>query len=1073
MAGIKSLENLEPVYYGSGREILNDFLLPVLSEAKCYDRVTGYFTLDALLATSQGLDLLYQRKGRMRLAIGIHNFPKDLAEAVSRREVLRQRIQAIRNDLVPDIMDLSSSLEKDRLATVALMIEDGFLEVKAVDTSAESSGIFHSKLLILRDEYEDAVAAMGSLNETASGLGDNFENLMVLRSWTDASGVAKQQRIFDDTWEGKYPQLIVQDLTKELAEDIVNGLGEEYIRRVRLRLKLRAPLADAVKMPSYFFVSGAIPALYPHQERAVIDALSRWPVRVLFSDEVGLGKTFEVAATISYLIRFGGARRVVILTPKSVLKQWQDELHDHFGIEAWLFDSSAKTYLSYSGKARSIKRDCPLSADAPSVVLISAQYARGSNGQPDIFSRPGAILPDVLALDEAHAARVSLDIGKKKQSTRLFRVLSDVAQKIPHLLLATATPMQKDAIEYQSMLGLIGLPEHWQRDKAYRLSLSLTASPEVPSLSDASAASELLLETVAVMKPSTRSLESQEEALLEELKKADSLSSRGMLAIANWRVFYSLFVKYHPARLLTVRNTRRSLEEIGYSFPTRNLRAVSLDGHGDVEEFYDEIDEYISGTYLGVEKVIYPDRAFSDGFVKSSYQQRMASSLYSCGKSLERRRCRLESIRRLVERGGGVIWQASLEIDEEDEDDAFLSDKDVADLGAAISDADPAQVMRAAGLELADVSMLISQLEEIREKDGDPKIDAAIDQVCHGIAVGDKALVFSRYTDTVDALLERWKLAAGEPVNYGVFTGSVATVTQDGSTRSTTKEEIKSLLSTGDIEVMFCSDAASEGLNLQAARVLINVDVPWTPARLEQRIGRVARLGQKAESVEIVNIWYPDSVEQRMYSRISQRLRDYNVAVGEFPEVVADSIRDSILGDVPDNSVQILQEIRNSLQTRALGILWNRNGESATSSQNFRRELIRAVMFSRHCESGINGQVKVCLDDGSEECVTDEEGSDETISLSSRCVRETFPSVHGYTVAKDINGLECAYTNGETILNPERLADLLCGTTDLSGTKLTGRPKWLPDFGALSMGFSAGNVPAIPVQWPPITGDES
>ena len=193
---------------------------------------------------------------------------------------------------------------------------------------------------------------------------------------------------------------------------------------------------------------------------------------------------------------------------------------------------------------------------------------------------------------------------------------------------------------------------------------------------------------------------------------------------------------------------------------------------------------------------------------------------------------------------------------------------------------------------------------------------------------------------------------------------------------------------------MFCSDAASEGLNLQAARVLINVDVPWTPARLEQRIGRVARLGQKAESVEIVNIWYPNSVEQRMYSRISQRLRDYNVAVGEFPEVVADSIRDSILGDNPDNSAQMLQEIRNSLQTRALGILWNCNGESTTSSQTFRRKLIRAVMFSRHCESGINGQVRVCLDDGSEECVTDEEGSDETISLSSRCVRETFPSVH-------------------------------------------------------------------------------
>ena len=85
------------------------------------------------------------------------------------------------------------------------------------------------------------------------------------------------------------------------------------------------------------------------------------------------------------------------------------------------------------------------------------------------------------------------------------------------------------------------------------------------------------------------------------------------------------------------------------------------------------------------------------------------------------------------------------------------------------------------------------------------------------------------------------------------------------------------------VSVVFCSDAASEGLNLQAARVIINIDVPWNPARLEQRIGRIARLGQRADTVKIYNLWYPDSVESKIYTRLLQRKDLYDLAVGEYP----------------------------------------------------------------------------------------------------------------------------------------------------------------------------------------------
>lgn len=69
-------------------------------------------------------------------------------------------------------------------------------------------------------------------------------------------------------------------------------------------------IAKMAEMPANFFVSGDIPSLYMHQERTVIDALSRWPVRVMFSDEVGLGKTFEAAATLAFLIKYADIKRV-------------------------------------------------------------------------------------------------------------------------------------------------------------------------------------------------------------------------------------------------------------------------------------------------------------------------------------------------------------------------------------------------------------------------------------------------------------------------------------------------------------------------------------------------------------------------------------------------------------------------------------------------------------------------------------------------------------------------------------------------------------------------------------------
>lgn len=1050
---------------------MNDFLLPALKNATRYDRITGYFTTESLLATAQGLESLYKNGGEMRLAIGIHSFPSDLAEAVAKRDSLTTRIETLRRELCDGISRLNDALQKDSLATLALLIESGRLEVKAVDT-IESGAIFHSKMLILEDEHTDAVAAIGSLNETATGLGGNVENLVVLRSWIDPEAVSIQKEIFSKTWNGQFDYVITQDLTKELAEDILSGLGVDCINAARIRLESSSPLSSALNMPSYYFVSGTIPALYQHQERAVLDALSRWPVRVLFSDEVGLGKTFEVAATITYLLRFCGAKRAVILTPKSVLKQWQDELWNHFGVEAWLYDSSGRRFINPNGEAKYINQGNPLNENAPAVMLFSSQFVRGSESHTSILREPDAVLPDILAVDEAHAARVSTDLAGEEKSTRLYDILMKISKQIPHLILATATPMQKDPIEYHSLLKLLGLPPMWSKSKAYELALSVVGNSDTPTLSTARSAVRLLQECILELRPSTDTIDEQENTLLMKLMQEENPIQSGQIALDNWSLFRGLFIKLHPARLLTVRNTRSSLEKVGYSFPKRNLKAIALQDYPEIHQFYRHVESYINGSYLSADKALHPGKIYNDGFVKSGYRQRMASSLHSCLKSLERRRDSLNRLRAEI-LNGVTPGPLPNTFDDEDLDEALVRNIDFPDPATDASELDINQILHQADIELADITSLLVMLEEILNTYGDPKIDVSITHAVQCLNNGDSVLLFSRYTDTVDALIERWETHGALGVIHGKYTGDEATISYDGSNQRTTKAEIKELLNKGKLRVLFCSDAASEGLNLQAARTLINVDVPWTPARLEQRIGRIARLGQRAKEVDILNVWYPNSIEAQMYNRLSSRLRNYNLAVGEFPEVVADSIRESLLNnDTEDNSSELLRSIYGTIQAEALKKLWERDGSGETSTHRFRKELLSVLKASNQYaeydsdDSAIIERTKRAVK------LTEMEGRDSTISLSSELVATTLSSVRDHDVSYDEDGRPCAYCHDGLPLKPECLPYALCIERNNALEYSSDSPKWLPNNGNLNLRYACKNVPPRPRLWPPLPKED-
>lgn len=1075
---IKKLD-IRHSYIGKGEALLHDFLIPTISESTSYDRITSFYSIESLLAISQGIEALFDRSGKMRLIIGIHSIPDELIDAITKAEYLKEQVSKIREDINRDISSITDYLVQKRIATLAWMIEDGLLEIKAVST--EGKGIFHPKTLILSDENGDTVAAIGSPNETGEGLGGNIEQLVVSMSWELPDAVADQKKFFESLWLNKFDGTYCIDITEDVASSIRATLGNGFENPHKYIPDMVQAVYDSRKMPSYFFVSGDIPALYMHQERAVIDALSRWPVRVLLSDEVGLGKTFEAAASLVFLVKYCGIKRVIILTPKSVLKQWQEELFDNFGLSMWLYDSGNKEYVSPDKRTIPMHGKNPLGAGSPDLILMSAQFARGSGADTSLLERNDAVLPDLLIVDEAHSARVSRDISGKKNKTRMFKMLEAVSGTIPHLILATATPMQTDSAEYHALLSLLGLPKQWEKEISFRTSLKIIGSGEPLDISDAYTAAKLLLSTINQMRPDISNLEQEEASFIKGLfrltEKADSYDV-GTYVIGNWEIMRKVFIKLHPARLLTVRNTRRALSEVGYQFPKRNLTEVSVVNSDKIQLFYEKVYEYISNDCFSIEHALEPEKTINLGFIRVNYQQRVASSLHSCKESLCRRYSKALQLRsRLLAQGILKVDElCSLDIndsmDDIEKDELFdIGDENI-DLSFDQNKVDVELLKRAVSLECTSLGSLIDQVTDLLKTLGDVKIIQSIDLALRCMRKGDTVLLFSRYTDTVDALIDQYEHMSGEASHaYGVYTGGRSVIVKNGKEELCDKSRIKKELFDGFIRVMFCSDAASEGLNLQAARVLINVDVPWTPSRLEQRIGRIARLGQTADEVDVYNVWYPNSIEARMYHRIQKRLDETNLAIGEFPEVVANRIKEAVLDDSDtDDSITQLNDLRNSYQMKALQELWAETEEKRTTNALIRENLINLIE-SRFEVIDIKNKIKSFkMPDGSIVDASSECGMPESISLSSKVWNYTDYAVHNVKVSKSHNGIPAIFYSNKTksFIKPEAIFEIAMGKGVSESMRLDSMPNTLADNKALNLSFALDNdVVNAPNYWPP------
>ena len=208
--------------------------------------------------------------------------------------------------------------------------------------------------------------------------------------------------------------------------------------------------------------------------------------------------------------------------------------------------------------------------------------------------------------------------------------------------------------------------------------------------------------------------------------------------------------------------------------------------------------------------------------------------------------------------------------------------------GDEAQDAEEAALLTQDGLLLQERQAILGLLRQIGKLGTDTKAKRLKAELEQAFVDGyDSAIVFTQYTDTMDFLKEY--LAVELPdVPIACYSGAGGQRRDNGGFwTACTKEQIKLAFKAKSVKLLVCTDAAGEGLNFQFCGCLANFDLPWNPMKVEQRVGRIDRIGQKYERIRVINLAYKDTVEADVYFSLGERINLFQGIVGKLQPILS------------------------------------------------------------------------------------------------------------------------------------------------------------------------------------------
>lgn len=834
---------------GSGFDISERIHKPLLSASSNFDRVSSYFGPKSLALVIDELSEIWKLGGKIRLILS----PSDTSE-------IHEALENVVDDEVRIILSVEESIKKaiqkikgsrpEIIEALEEMMISDLLQV-AIVVPRTKDGIFHSKFSIYHiSEHSEIgkkiesgvsryVSVHGSFNETLSGYSHNIEDASTHRSWVPSEfEVAQVFKLrFDELWNDFAPDVISVPVTSVIRDELDLDKRTESNNYLR-NMTIGSYLQRISMIPSSSGYDEAI-WLMPHQISVVNSSLSYFPVRSMLCDEVGLGKTIQAGCIISRLFLENISNRAIVIAPAATLTQWAVEISQKFGIPTSVYRNQLRerylngelleeSRLNISSTPRNLLDNSP-------VTIISSQWFRLRN---DEYVKELASNYELMILDEAHHAR--LDNWKKKSGTKLRKKIKILSELVPNVLLLTATPYQTGREDYLSLLDILQTVTE-EDEEDLRIGHGVVSGKLHWNKNQQSALIRSLARRLELVKPNISS------TLYDSIKSSAKPLGLKTLSrlIQDHEIDEKLLYSTLPTNISTFRNTRTMLRDLGMGFPEVIFKSIAVES-GEYSEVLKKSENFIM-KYLG-------GRNYASGLTRSLYYQRAISSISALHSTLNNR----------------SLDVLNLEIEK------------------AEYELDFSKIPPASAIEIERIELLVEEIEKVMAASPDPKILELNKLIDSLYKEGEKVLIFSRYTDTTRTIEnELWKSFPN--LSIGRYDGDFIRIREKNELApiDVTKENLIKRLSLNEIDVIVCSDAASEGLNLQSASAVINVDVPWNPARVLQRIGRVDRLGQTSEIVKIFNLVYFGTIEERMYRVLDDRQTEAIRYLGEMPELLA------------------------------------------------------------------------------------------------------------------------------------------------------------------------------------------
>ena len=634
------------------------------------------------------------------------------------------------------------------------------------------------------------------------------------------------------------PVVEVEGLHDLLRKGSYGSLAD--LRRILIYEKVKGQLTNIL-----YSMESSNTQFYPHQFKPVLKFLDSPVGRLLIADEVGLGKTIEAAFIWKELQARQDARRLLILCPAMLREKWKADLHNKFSVDAELIDAQG-----LRDKVKRILQNRSMQSSSSFIHIASLEGTRPPKGwiEPETTS-PRAELSrlldqnpatdefsifDLVIIDEAHYLR-----NQETANNTLGQLLRDASR---HLVLLTATPIQINSLNLFQLLHLVS-PEDFEYQQIFED--MLRANKHIIDAQNALAQSKpdtiSLLESLSEARSNQYfRANSRLEKLQEEVSENDT---PGLEKIIQWRQ------TLEGCSLLGQFMTRSRKRNVLENRVIRSPQPLAISFSLIEKQIYNHVSHQIRKLARGQTGIVL--------FSLIVRQRQMAS-------------CMVAALREWKEKD---ILKQYINTDNES-----LAEDLWEDLGIVVDEEEATEYQ----YPFSAIDISHEDLEQL--KINDSKYQKLIQFLRKTLSENpkEKFVLFAYFRGTLEYLRERLE---EDGISSCVIHGRI-----EGS-----KDDILKLFKEKNISVLLSSEVGSEGIDLQFCRFLINYDLPWNPMRVEQRIGRLDRLGQTADRISIIHYVIDDTVEERILNKLYERIHVFKESIGDLEEILGDKTENLIL----------------------------------------------------------------------------------------------------------------------------------------------------------------------------------